>query len=303
MNIAHVKINKTIRNSQNSGSSVALLLNPDLAKKNNNRKGINFAQQNRAKLKLVQEKNRQLQNELEQQENKELFKLQRFKQVESTLKLNNNNNYNDDNNDQSNSPKQYLQRGKGIEAKKAIALKNQNNSINNNNLTGKIKSKPAVPTQQQLIAALNYNTQSSNQNKNFLAENAKSVVQSKPSKRDNSEDSVKHENYGRIPDYLMNRKAELDYKKQTELELQKEMHEKAKIPPGMKQMKEEERVETLRILEENRAAILNQLSAFPLAVETNSRKKAKAELEQKLNEIEAAIKLFNRKVVYITENQ
>jgi len=45
--------------------------------------------------------------------------------------------------------------------------------------------------------------------------------------------------------------------------------------------------------------ILNELSAFPLRVETMSRRAAKQELEAKLAEVENALKLFSRKRVII----
>jgi hypothetical protein len=47
------------------------------------------------------------------------------------------------------------------------------------------------------------------------------------------------------------------------------------------------------------AKVLHEISCFPLRVETISRKKAKAELEAKLQEIEGAITLFSRKRVLI----
>ena len=42
-----------------------------------------------------------------------------------------------------------------------------------------------------------------------------------------------------------------------------------------------------------------EISCFPLRVETHSRRKAKAELEAKLEEVEKAIALFSRKRVLI----
>lgn len=45
--------------------------------------------------------------------------------------------------------------------------------------------------------------------------------------------------------------------------------------------------------------VLYDISCFPLRVETISRKKAKAELEAKLEEIEKALQLFSRKRVLI----
>ena len=62
-------------------------------------------------------------------------------------------------------------------------------------------------------------------------------------------------------------------------------------------------MKTLAVLQENFEKIQAELSAFPLRVETVSRKKRKTELENKLKEMEDAIKLFSRKVVFIKQDQ
>ena len=68
----------------------------------------------------------------------------------------------------------------------------------------------------------------------------------------------------------------------------------------MKQVSEVERVQTLAQLNENRELIIQQINALPLRIETISRRKQKEELEKKLTDLETAINLFQKKVVYIT---
>lgn len=107
----------------------------------------------------------------------------------------------------------------------------------------------------------------------------------------------KHDNYGRVPAYIQAQKAEAAAR------LAEEQAQQSKkdlgIPEGMILMPEEQRLNTLAVLQENHKKVLYDISSFPLRVETISRKKAKAELEAKLEEIEKALQLFSRKRVLI----
>ena len=64
---------------------------------------------------------------------------------------------------------------------------------------------------------------------------------------------------------------------------------------------EEERLETLQILRDNIAVANKELSKLPLTVETPSLMRRKNELERKIEEIEAAIKIFSRPKVFIQD--
>jgi len=72
-------------------------------------------------------------------------------------------------------------------------------------------------------------------------------------------------------------------------------------PPGMKLIDEEDRLETLAELERNRESINQTLRKFPIMCDTLSLQTKKANLEQKLQEVEEAVKIFSRKKVYIAE--
>jgi len=76
--------------------------------------------------------------------------------------------------------------------------------------------------------------------------------------------------------------------------------EDAKIPAGMVRMEESERIHTLEMLQESHKRIMHDISRFPLVIETESRKRQKNALDDKLKEVEEAIKTFSKKIVYIT---
>lgn len=176
----------------------------------------------------------------------------------------------------------------------------QSNISQRSTLTSGLK--PPVPRTSMLSS---HRSSLSQENKNYVSENAKSVIRQSRERiasRDSSrpeekENGKKHENFGKVPSYILDRKAK------AEEEARKKAEEDAArnngIPPGMILMPEEERLATLATLQENLRKVQNELGHFPIVVETMSRKRAKAELEAKLKEIEDAISLFSKKRVLI----
>ena len=66
-------------------------------------------------------------------------------------------------------------------------------------------------------------------------------------------------------------------------------------------MADEERLDTLRILNESEKETQALLFKMPMRVTTPSMVKKKNDLEAKLKEIEAAKKIFSRQKVYVAE--
>lgn len=64
-------------------------------------------------------------------------------------------------------------------------------------------------------------------------------------------------------------------------------------------MSEEERLSTLEELHNNRREVSNMLEKLPISMRTQALNKRKEELEAKMNEIEKAISMFSKKVVYV----
>jgi hypothetical protein len=107
----------------------------------------------------------------------------------------------------------------------------------------------------------------------------------------------RHEAYGRVPDYLVNRQnqwAEVEEERKRNLP-------DPSCPKGMCLMPEEERQATLTTLFDSRQECLRQLERMPFVIETPSAKRRVEELERKLREIEKAIDIFNKPKVYVAK--
>eukprot|EP00471_Norrisiella_sphaerica_P002815 CAMPEP_0184494402 /NCGR_PEP_ID=MMETSP0113_2-20130426/28624_1 /TAXON_ID=91329 /ORGANISM="Norrisiella sphaerica, Strain BC52" /LENGTH=278 /DNA_ID=CAMNT_0026880143 /DNA_START=45 /DNA_END=881 /DNA_ORIENTATION=- len=151
----------------------------------------------------------------------------------------------------------------------------------------KVKMKPAVPRGQGPGSARH-----PQMSRNFLAENRTAAAETK-TRAPKAKALTENKNFGKIPDYIIKRKIELAKKK----EAKKKAAKKNDLPPGMVQVPEEERLEILRKLQAGKKQVSDELARFPLVVETLSRKKAKKELDDKMKEIESAIKVFSQKKV------
>lgn len=129
----------------------------------------------------------------------------------------------------------------------------------------------------------------------FIGENKVKAQLLLPPKPSQKEAPVKHESYGRVPDYIEQRKA----KQMAEEEERRRNAPDPNCPRGMKLMPETERISTLEILSASREECLKQLQKMPFVVETATLKKKKETLETKLQEVEQAIELFQKPKVYI----
>jgi hypothetical protein len=107
-------------------------------------------------------------------------------------------------------------------------------------------------------------------------------------------EAIKSKPKGQIPKYLVERKIEMEVDKMMKDDEERERN------AGPKQMPEEERVATLAELERQRDAATRELNLIPptkhqlIQYQTQIKK-----LEARLAEIEKAIILFSRKIVYV----
>jgi uncharacterized protein YeaC (DUF1315 family) len=136
--------------------------------------------------------------------------------------------------------------------------------------------------------------------KNYIRENRKLVIENRiPLKYKKVEEpkniEVKHKNFGKVPLYIKKYELEREMKK----EEMKKMEEMAKYPKGTKLLTEEERLNTLNGLIENKKEINNKLEKMPITTRTNSVRIRKEELFKKLEEIEKAIEMFSKKQVFV----
>lgn len=136
----------------------------------------------------------------------------------------------------------------------------------------------------------------------FIHRNKKTQVMERKNSSENtransSGSDTRHDSYGRVPGYLVNRKNEW-------AELEEERRRNApdpSCPKGMCLMPEEERQATLSTLFDSRQECLRQLERMPFVIETPSAKRRVEELEKKLREIEKAIEIFNKPKVYVAK--
>lgn len=141
-------------------------------------------------------------------------------------------------------------------------------------------------------------TTSEDGGRNFVEENRIAAGTSSRSSRTgdtNAKAFIEKRDYGKVPQYLMERKMELaaDY------EARMKSKEEAAIPAGMRMLPEEERLETLGLLEANRLEVEKQLQQLPILIETPGQVRRKDELERRLQEIEEAKKIFSRSKVLV----
>lgn len=108
------------------------------------------------------------------------------------------------------------------------------------------------------------------------------------------EDFQRHK-YGELPKYLQNRREQ--WKKEEEERIANTPD--ASLPPGHKMMPEDERLQTLQVLQNNEKELVKKLSALPLRNDTFWVRSQKIELEKQLKETEEALKIFTRSKVFV----
>ena len=104
-------------------------------------------------------------------------------------------------------------------------------------------------------------------------------------------------NYGKTPKYIEEYKNEAKKKQDDRLEAK----DAARRPPGTKVLPEEERISTLETLHANKKEVNKILNQMPISMRTESLRRQKVELEHKLIEIDKAIEMFSRRLVYVKE--
>ena len=133
-------------------------------------------------------------------------------------------------------------------------------------------------------------------NSDFISRNrAKALTMLPPKAPEKNQAADLHEEFGKVPDYLEERKAKWAKEKE---EMKRRLPDPS-CPPGMTLMPEEERLSTLEVLKASKEDATKQLAKLPFVIETPSLKKRHSDLETKLREIENAIALFSKTKVYI----
>jgi hypothetical protein len=302
--------------ARNKSSFIAALLNEksDNYRSNLEKRGIkpkNYHKQNLKHIQSIQQtkklhsqlqKEKQIRAQLHIKRAKDL----QFKNIASKVKIPLKNNA-DAGNENGNMSKKVSFIQKNIHSLSCDSNVDNNNNNNNDNCDIYTNSRSASlsaasekPRISRKCSVPKHNEISSlkkRANKDFLQLN---MQLKKMAVADVSEKQWIHKkNYGKVPEYLLRRKQE-----NLEIEQKKmEDEEAAKIPPGMRQMTQNERLETLQLLNANKDQILNRIKLLPLVIETPSMIKYSADLRHKLHEIEDAIKIFSKTIVFVLETE
>jgi len=157
--------------------------------------------------------------------------------------------------------------------------------------------KPAIPTRSALRQKkLNGQQMPRDHGKDFVAMNKLNGqrMYRKPEEKADAK-FVDKADYGKVPEYMVQRKIE----KEAMAQRMREEAERRKIPPGMRKMADEERLDTLRILECNKKEVLQSIKNLPLVIETPSMIRYQGELNEKMKEIEHTISIFSKPTVFV----
>lgn len=132
-------------------------------------------------------------------------------------------------------------------------------------------------------------------NADFITRNRIEAITMAPPKKFDEGEEFKHDEFGRVPQYLEQRKQQWA---EQEEEMRRRMPD-PDCPPGMTLMPEDERVNTLKVLEQSREEAMVQLRKLPFVIETPSMRKKQDFLENKLREIDHALSIFSKPKVFV----
>jgi hypothetical protein len=263
--------------------------------------------ENRMALRFAQEKAKQ-EREMEALCRKDYYKLEQFRNVPARVYE-----------EAPNSPRRsarcnaddesleskgvFLQRGT---ADRRLAEQREANSRSRQVIKDQIEdaryiaNRPNTPTKGPTPKANERGMLKPKENENWIARNRQAAdemeAKSTMTQRERgTKEAAHHESFGRVPEYLQQRKAQMQQEKEDALARKPDPN----CPKGMKLMPNDERLQTLDVLKASREEAINQLARMPFILETPTAKRKHTELEMKLKEIEAALALFSKQKVYI----
>ena len=109
---------------------------------------------------------------------------------------------------------------------------------------------------------------------------------------------VRHKSFGKTPAYITNRRAKIEREEYERMLAQ----QNAPPAPGLVLMDEFERLETLRILEENEKTQREKLRSIPFAMNGHRAARIREAIEFHLKEIEDAKKIFSKDRVFVAQS-
>jgi len=203
----------------------------------------------------------------------------------------------------SRSETEFVQKGAGAKRRAELAdkAKDARNALKDKMDDARwINDRPSTPKKGATPKAHELGVFAPRSNADFISSNRRAAdklapPETKTIREKKFEQAAKHGDFGRVPEYIEQRKAKIAAEK---AEMRKRMPD-PNCPPGMKLMPDEEREATLEVLLQSRTEALKQLQHMPFIVETPSAQRKKLALEDKLKEIEDAVALFSRTKVFV----
>uniref|UniRef100_H3GBM5 Enkurin domain-containing protein n=1 Tax=Phytophthora ramorum TaxID=164328 RepID=H3GBM5_PHYRM len=181
-------------------------------------------------------------------------------------------------------------------------LQSPSHSINSSGSRRHIYRKAPVPSRTELERREEeLEKMNKKERVDFVNANAWEVIKKAPSVRIDEDQELRsvNRNFGRIPKYLLERKEQWA----REEDERRRNAPDPDCPPGMVLLDEDERVRTLSVLHKSLTEAQLRMNSLPLRIETMNQIRRKNELETKLQEIEDAIKVFDRAKVASENNR
>lgn len=172
-------------------------------------------------------------------------------------------------------------------------------SLKQNDLLSADDNRPSTPRKPEVPRKTEIAKLKTRNDADFIERNRVKALTMAPPSLEKVEESAKHDEYGRVPAYLEERKAQWEEEKEERRKRQADPN----CPKGMKLMPEDERLQTLEVLLTSKDEVSKQLNKMPFVIETPSLRRKQGALESKLREIENAIELFSKPKVYIAKNK
>lgn len=113
---------------------------------------------------------------------------------------------------------------------------------------------------------------------------------------DQPETPTRHDDFGHVPLYLEQRKAQL------KAEAAKKRRENTDCPPGMVKMDDAERRSMLASLKAQHDVVKSDLDRMPLQITTLKLKRKKIDLEARLADLDKSLAVFEKPVVYVRDD-
>ncbi|KAK3609809.1 hypothetical protein CHS0354_029848 [Potamilus streckersoni] len=113
------------------------------------------------------------------------------------------------------------------------------------------------------------------------------------------EETLKEYRRGQVPNYLKMRQMQWKHEEEERIANTPD----PTCPVGHRVLPENERRETLELLQKNQQDVIKQLQSLPLRTDTFRIRTCKQEFEKKLAEIDEAIKIFSRPKVFVKLDQ